>query len=109
MFKRLIVACDGTWQDSDDGSKNGKLAIPSNITRISRAIKAVSQDGVQQIVNYHSGVGTEGTKFSRFVGGTIGKGLADNVREAYSFLANNYHHGDEIFLLGFFTGCFHRT
>ncbi|KAF2828619.1 hypothetical protein CC86DRAFT_392856 [Ophiobolus disseminans] len=106
MFKRLIVACDGTWNDSDDGNKNGKLAIPSNITRISRAIKAVSQDGVQQIVNYHSGLGTEGTKFSRFLGGTTGKGLSDNVREAYSFLANNYHHGDEIFLLGFSRGAF---
>lgn len=106
MFKRLIVACDGTWNDSDDGTKHGKLAIPSNVTRISRAIKAVSQDGVQQIVNYHSGVGTEGTKFSRFLGGTTGKGLSDNVREAYSFLANNYHHGDEIFLLGFSRGAF---
>jgi uncharacterized protein (DUF2235 family) len=106
MFKRLIVACDGTWQDSDDGDKKGKIAPPTNITRISRAIKAVSQDGVQQIVNYHSGVGTEGTKFSRFLGGTTGKGLSDNVREAYSFLANNYHHGDEVFLLGFSRGAF---
>lgn len=106
MFKRLIVACDGTWNDSDDGSKSGKIAVPSNITRISRAIKAVSQDGVQQIVNYHAGLGTEGTKFSRFLGGTTGKGLSDNVREAYSFLANNYHHGDEIFLLGFSRGAF---
>jgi len=106
MFKRLIVACDGTWNDSDDGSKNGKLAIPSNITRISRAIKAVSQDGVQQIVHYHSGLGTEGTKFSRLLGGATGKGLSENVRESYSFLANNYHHGDEIFLLGFSRGAF---
>ncbi|KAF1920851.1 hypothetical protein BDU57DRAFT_440200 [Ampelomyces quisqualis] len=106
MFKRLIVACDGTWNDSDDGTKNGKLAIPSNVTRMSRAIKAVSQDGVQQIVNYHSGVGTEGTKLSRLIGGTTGKGLSENVREAYSFLANNYHHGDEIFLLGFSRGAF---
>lgn len=106
MFKRLIVACDGTWNDSDDLGKSGKIPIPSNITRISRAIKAVSQDGVQQIVDYHSGLGTEGTKFSRFLGDTIGKGLAENVREAYSFLANNYHHGDEIFLLGFSRGAF---
>lgn len=106
MFKRLIVACDGTWQDSDEADKKGKIPPPTNITRISRAIKAVSQDGVQQIVNYHSGVGTEGTKFSRFLGGTTGKGLSEAVREAYSFLANNYHHGDEVFLLGFSRGAF---
>lgn len=106
MFKRLIVACDGTWLNSDDGTKNGTLSIPSNITRISRAIKAVSQDGIQQIVNYHQGLGTEGGKLSRLVGGTTGKGLSDDVREAYSFLANNYHPGDEIFLLGFSRGAF---
>lgn len=86
--------------------KNGSLAIPSNITRISRAIKAVSQDGIPQIVNYHQGLGTEGGPLSRFIGGTTGKGLADDVREAYSFLANNYHPGDEILLLGFSRGAF---
>lgn len=106
MFKRLIVACDGTWNNSDDGMRNGSLAIPSNITRISRAIKAVSQDGIPQIVNYHQGLGTEGGPLSRFIGGTTGKGLSDDVREAYSFLANNYHPGDEILLLGFSRGAF---
>lgn len=106
MFKRLIVACDGTWLNSDDGNKNGSIAVPSNITRISRAIKAVSQDGIPQIVNYHQGIGTEGSKLYRLVGGATGRGLSEDVREAYSFLANNYHPGDEIFLLGFSRGAF---
>ena len=106
MFKRLIVACDGTWLNSDDGEKNGDLAIPSNVTRISRAIKSVSQDGIPQIVNYTSGVGTEGGPLYKLISGTTGKGLPENVREAYAFLANNYHHGDEIFLIGFSRGAF---
>jgi uncharacterized protein (DUF2235 family) len=106
MFKRLIVACDGTWLNSDDGEKNGELAIPSNVTRISRAIKSVSQDGIPQIVNYTSGVGTEGGPLYKLLSGTTGKGLPENVREAYAFLANNYHHGDEIFLIGFSRGAF---
>ncbi|KAF2645009.1 hypothetical protein P280DRAFT_185668 [Massarina eburnea CBS 473.64] len=106
MFKRLIVACDGTWLNSDNGMVNGKLSVPSNVTRISRAIKAVSQDGIPQIVNYHYGVGTQGGKFNRMLSGTTGEGLGDNVREAYSFLANNYHVGDEIFLIGFSRGAF---
>ncbi len=106
MFKRLIVACDGTWNNADDGMKNGMLQIPSNITRISRAIKTISQDGIPQIVCYHQGLGTEGGTVSRFVSGTIGKWLGDDVRETYSFLANNYHPGDEIFLLGFSRGAF---
>ncbi|KAF1959727.1 hypothetical protein CC80DRAFT_405721, partial [Byssothecium circinans] len=106
MFKRLIVACDGTWLNSDNGMMNGKLSVPSNVTRISRAIKAVSQDGIPQIVNYHFGVGAQGGKLNRIISGTTGEGLGDNVREAYSFLANNYHVGDEIFLLGFSRGAF---
>ena len=106
MFKRLIVACDGTWMNADNGLVNGKIAVPSNVTRISRAIKAVSQDGIPQIVNYHFGVGTQGGPLNRLVSGTTGEGLSDNVREAYSFLANNYHPGDEIFLLGFSRGAF---
>ncbi|KAF2464750.1 uncharacterized protein BDR25DRAFT_95065 [Lindgomyces ingoldianus] len=106
MFKRLIVACDGTWLNSDNGLVNGKLSIPSNVTRISRAIKPVSQDGIPQIVYYHFGVGTQGGLVDRVVGGTLGEGLGDAVREGYSFLANNYHPGDEIFLLGFSRGAF---
>ncbi|KAF2871862.1 hypothetical protein BDV95DRAFT_628361 [Massariosphaeria phaeospora] len=106
MFKRLVVACDGTWLNSDNGLKNGQLSIPSNVTRISRAIKAVSQDGIPQIVNYHFGVGSQGGPLNRIISGTTGEGLGDNVREAYSFIANNYHPGDEIFLLGFSRGAF---
>lgn len=92
--------------NSDNGMQNGKLSVPSNVTRISRAIKAVSQDGIPQIVNYHFGIGSSGRPLNRLISGATGEGLSDNVREAYSFLANNYHVGDEIFLLGFSRGAF---
>ena len=38
--------------------------------------------------------------------GATGLGLNENVREAYSFIANNWSHGDEIFLIGFSRGAF---
>ena len=53
---------------------NGRLPIPSNVTRLSRAIKAVSQDGIPQIVNYHFGVGTQGNLVDRLVSGKCGFG-----------------------------------
>jgi uncharacterized protein (DUF2235 family) len=31
-------------------------------------------------------------------------GLAEHIREAYSFICNNYDHGDEIILIGFSRG-----
>ncbi|KAF2097482.1 hypothetical protein NA57DRAFT_67001 [Rhizodiscina lignyota] len=106
LIKRLIVACDGTWLNSDNGMQNGSLAIPSNVTRISRAIKSETRDGIQQIVYYQEGVGSEGLPINRFVAGTTGQGLGSNVREGYSFLSNNYDPGDEIFLIGFSRGAF---
>jgi uncharacterized protein (DUF2235 family) len=38
--------------------------------------------------------------------GSIGEGVGENVREGYSFLANNWAPGDEIFLVGFSRGAF---
>jgi uncharacterized protein (DUF2235 family) len=103
---------------------NGKRQVESNVTRIARAIKAESHDGVQQIVYYGKGVATQGGMVDRVVmgkrttcseiemqlakpfSGAVGEGLNQNVREAYSFVSNNYHHGDEIILIGFSRGAF---
>lgn len=57
--------------NSDNGMLSGRLAIPSNVTRISRAIKTVSQDGIPQIVNYHFGVGSQGGVVQRVIGGKL--------------------------------------
>ncbi|KAL8692106.1 MAG: hypothetical protein Q9218_002802 [Villophora microphyllina] len=104
--KRLIACCDGTWLDSAMGLMNKKLPIPSNVTRITHAIKAKSSDGVPQIVFYEPGVGSEGGIINRIIGGATAQGLSDNIRQVYSFLANNYSNGDEIFLVGFSRGAF---
>ncbi|KAI9721763.1 MAG: hypothetical protein M1812_002098 [Candelaria pacifica] len=114
-FKKLIIACDGTWQDSDNGyvqdpllpsRPSGHLQIPSNVTRISRAIESEDQLEVPQVVYYQAGVGASNSIWEHFVGGATGLGLSENIREAYSFIANNYAAGDEIFLLGFSRGAF---
>lgn len=36
----------------------------------------------------------------------MGKGITSNIRDAYSFICNNYEEGDEIFLFGFSRGAF---
>ncbi|KAI4251938.1 MAG: hypothetical protein LQ352_004565 [Teloschistes flavicans] len=104
--KRLIACCDGTWLDASMGLMNKKLPIPSNVTRITHAIKAKSSDGIPQVVFYDAGVGTEGGIINKIIGGATAKGLTDNIRQVYSFLANNYSNGDDIFLLGFSRGAF---
>ncbi|SMR45805.1 unnamed protein product [Zymoseptoria tritici ST99CH_1E4] len=104
--KRLILCEDGTWLNSAGETLSGALDIPSNITRLSRAIKAVSSDGIQQVVYYHQGIGAGGGITNRIVGGATGKGLAENVREGYAFLATNYVPGDEVYIFGFSRGAF---
>ncbi|CVK88777.1 related to protein involved in cell growth [Fusarium mangiferae] len=112
-IKRLIACCDGTWMDSDNGyeeagllRKEGSLQIPSNVTRISRCFEKRCSDGKLQVVNYESGVGTGSNVLDSITGGAFGMGLAERMRETYSFLCSNYMDGDEIILVGFSRGAF---
>ena len=47
-----------------------------------------------------------GNVANKVIGGAIGEGIGENIREAYAFIANNYNTGDEIFLIGFSRGAF---
>ncbi|KAK6386667.1 hypothetical protein LTR65_008866 [Meristemomyces frigidus] len=113
--KRLIVACDGTWVDSDNGFQRdswlpwktgGSLATPSNVSRLCRALLPRSDDGIPQIVYYQAGLGSQNNIYSHFIGGYLGSGISENIREAYAFICSNYEEGDEIYLVGFSRGAF---
>ncbi|QIW95166.1 hypothetical protein AMS68_000684 [Peltaster fructicola] len=95
-----------SWLNSDSGSLKGALSIPSNVTRLSRAVRPQSSDGIPQVVYYHFGVGASGGVVDRIYGGASGAGLAEIVREGYTYIATNYHPGDEIFIFGFSRGAF---
>jgi uncharacterized protein (DUF2235 family) len=51
MARRLIVCCDGTWQDLFQG-------YPTNVVKTAQAIMPTGDDGCEQIVYYEEGVGT---------------------------------------------------
>ncbi|KAI0202946.1 hypothetical protein F4808DRAFT_458654 [Astrocystis sublimbata] len=108
--KRIVVCCDGTWQNFDNGTvKAGghtTLQVPSNVTRISRCFKRTCIDGTFQIIYYQSGVGSKSGALDRLFGGAFGIGIAENIREAYAFICANYVDGDEIVLIGFSRGAF---
>lgn len=97
QVKRIVVCCDGTWNDADSPSKD------TNVFRIARAIHG--DDGVQ-IVLYLQGVGTTGLKLGDLLEGAIGLGVDEIIRSAYMFIAQNYVPGDEIFLFGFSRGAY---
>lgn len=99
MSKMLIVCCDGTWNTPDQRGR------PTNVTKMARATLPRAADGTIQMVYYDQGVGT-GNRLDRFVGGTLGIGLGQNVQEAYRFLALNYEVGDRIAMFGFSRGAY---
>ena len=97
--RKLIVCCDGTWNEPY------QIGAPTNVVKMARAIRPMDDDGVAQMVYYHPGVGT-GNMVDRFMGGTMGLGLSQNVQACYDFLATNFVDGDKIYLFGFSRGAY---
>src|SRR6476620_4448393 len=95
-MKRLAFFFDGTWQ-----SLAGR---PTNVVLAAASIKRQTDDGTVQIIHYDEGVGTGPD--DKKSGGWFGKGLIENVREAFRFLIFNYDTGDEIFVFGLSRGAF---
>jgi uncharacterized protein (DUF2235 family) len=98
MPRRLVVCCDGTW-------KAAEAKAPTNIVFISRSVLPVGRDDVSQPVFYDPGVGT-GTLVDRISGGAFGRGLSDNIKDAYRWLIYNYSAGDQIYVFGFSRGAY---
>ncbi|MBE7178992.1 MAG: DUF2235 domain-containing protein [Mucilaginibacter polytrichastri] len=98
-MKRIITCSDGTWNSP---SKNEQ----TNVQKIFEAICNIDNKGVNQIKFYDQGVGTSGGKFRKIYDGATGKGLDDNILDAYKFILWNYVPGDEIYLFGFSRGAY---
>jgi len=100
--KRLIVCCDGSWQESAG-------TYPSNVVKFAQSIKYIAEDQTPQIV-FLSGYGTtEDNDFIKCLGNeTFGWGLDRIIQDAYRFLCINYNPEtqDEIYLFGFSRGAY---
>lgn len=107
MKRRLIVCCDGTWQDLEQ-------PYPTNVAKMVQAIKPVDDSDIHQIVYYDEGLGTKqiNTKLSlndfltKLGGGALGLGIDHRIQDAYRFLCINYEPDDEIYLFGFSRGAY---
>jgi uncharacterized protein (DUF2235 family) len=104
-MKRIIICADGTWNLRDQIDKATGKRHATNVTKLARAVLPRADDGIDQIVFYHDGVGTR-RGLDRITGGAFGQGMARNIRDIYRFIAYNYLPEDEIFLFGFSRGAF---
>jgi uncharacterized protein (DUF2235 family) len=103
-MKRIIICCDGTWNNPDDTKQKEGEAV-SNVVKMARAIRPKDAKGVEQAVFYDWGIGTNGF-LDKLVGGGIGKGIDKNIQDGYRFLVHNFVPSDEIFIFGFSRGAY---
>jgi uncharacterized protein (DUF2235 family) len=101
--KRIVICCDGTDQ------KFG--FIQTNVVRLYGILDRSNPD--EQIDFYQPGVGTMpaegaltaiGRTFTRWAGSMAGYGLLDIVGKGYTFIADHYGPGTQIYLIGFSRG-----
>lgn len=104
-MKRIVLCADGTWNEAEKADDESGRPQPTNVLKVARAVKPRSASGVDQVVYYHVGLGTN-WGLDRITGGAFGAGMARNVRSLYRFLVNNYVDGDELYFFGFSRGAF---
>jgi uncharacterized protein (DUF2235 family) len=104
MPKNLVICCDGTSNEYNYARTN-VVALYYTLTN----------DPVRQVTFYHPGLGTMGppgaltqfdTWWTRKLGLALGRGIEEDIRDAYCFLMENYEDGDKIFLFGFSRGAY---
>lgn len=102
-MKNIVICCDGTGNEFGDTN--------SNVVKLYSTLTFDSD----QTGYYHPGVGTMGSpnaqgpiekKWTQLEGLAFGKGLLENVGDAYRYLMNHFECGDHIFLFGFSRGAY---
>ena len=88
--KKICIFMDGTANDHDSQ------------THVRHLYELISSQNSFNILSYYdTGVGAETNR----IGGAIGgRGFTKNLKQAYAFLAANFHPDDEIFIFGYSRG-----
>lgn len=91
-MKRIAIFLDGTWN---------KLENNTNVWRLRSLCDPLASD---QVAYYSKGVGTNFGEAIR--GGVEGYGIDNEIIDAYTWLAQTFNPGDEIFIFGFSRGAY---
>ncbi len=95
-MRRLSIFFDGTWNDP---------ASNTNVWQLHKLVAARDARGIEQVEPYYDpGVGTKWK--DKLLGGAVGLGLSQNVRDGYAWLREHYEDGDEVYIFGFSRGAY---
>jgi len=104
--KNIVICLDGTGNQL-------KAKGNTNVVRLYEMLDL--SDPARQIAYYDPGVGTFsaqgawtpiGRRVTKLAGLAFGYGLRTNLGEAYTYLMQNYHDGDKLFVFGFSRGAY---
>jgi uncharacterized protein (DUF2235 family) len=104
MAKNIVICCDGTANE-----------FARDRTNVVKLYYALEHDTPAQIAFYHPGLGTmepagalttPQRSITRLLGKMVGYGLANDIRDAYTFLMNHYEDHDSVYLFGFSRGAY---
>ncbi len=99
-MKRIVVCADGTWNRPEEDLEKD---VPTNVLRLSRAIRPFAGEGTPQQVFYDWGIGSY---HDQVVAGATGKGIHKNIMDGYRYIVQNFSPGDAIYLFGFSRGAY---
>ena len=110
MTRQLIICCDGT---------NNTLTANDHDTNVLKTFELLARaENPRQVLYYDPGVGAPDAlpstgiddwfrnKCDRLWGLASGRGVYENISQAYLFLMKHYQPGDQIYLFGFSRGAF---
>lgn len=100
--KRIIICCDRDW-DASSYRDDGIRQYPSNVQKLSTALDGVDPiSGMQQVIFFVPGIDLSrfGTWLTQRTPGIHAAGPRRDIQDAYRFILENYHPGDEIYLFG---------
>lgn len=104
MPKNVVICCDGTANEFARANTN-----------VVKLYMTLQNDPATQVTYYHPGIGTMeppgalstfSRRLTRVAGMAIGYGLADDIRDAYVFVIQQFEPGDRLFLFGFSRGAY---
>ncbi len=101
--KRLVVCCDGTWDEPD--RKAGSAPCPSNVVKFA-ALVPPTDGNIEQRLLYHNGIGSTDKAIQHLIDGATGRGITRVLVDCYRWLIRNFEPGDELYFFGFSRGAY---
>ena len=93
MSKRIAFCADGTWDNAD---------TQTNVYKLFKALPV----SAEQMPFNDDGVGADGNRLWKLLGGAFGTGLWQKIKDGYTKIAQVYEAGDSLFLFGFSRGAY---